>query len=567
MKQVHQFWLKIIRDPRVLALWTLVVLLIPNFALNHTEEAASAWRLVNVAVPAGVYLLILMLRRRTGTMVLWLIPAMVFAAFQIVLLYLYGESIIAVDMYLNLVTTNMSEASELLSNLTIAIATVLLLYLPVIAWGIYASIKKLEITPPARRELAVWGAAAIVLGGGAMLLARGGGDKGEFHREVFPVNVVCNLGEAVHRTIETANYAATSAPFSYDAASLRPQKEREIYVFVIGETSRAENWQLGGYRRPTNPRLTQEKNVVFYNRALSESNTTHKSVPMLMSAATAENFDSINYYKSILTAMNEAGFRTHFFSNQAPNRSYTEFFGNEAHDTRYTPQSAESHPYDGDLLAMVRDVLADTVNRKHFIVLHTYGSHFRYSDRYPSTPDTRAFTPADNMDATPSNRQQLLNAYDNSVRYTDLLLSSLIDMLKAEDCPACLLYSSDHGEDIFDDARNRFLHASPTPTYHQLHVAMMSWVSDRFCERHAAMARNLLANADRRVSPQQSMFHTAMEVAGVDSPRVNYNRSLANAAYRPAPPVYLTDLNQAVPLEECGLKKEDLRQLKGVITV
>lgn len=563
MKRLHHIWLNFINDPRVLAFWTVIVLLIPNVVLNHTEDTSTVWRLVNLLFPAGVYLLLLMAKKRTGVMVLWLIPFMVFAAFQIVLLYLYGESIIAVDMYLNIVTTNMSEATELLSNLTFAIVVVVLLFIPVIAWGVYATVKKLEISRGARREIAVWGGVAALLGVALALVARWNGERGEFHREVFPINVICNLGEAVSRTVETANYAVTSAPYTFEAASVRPEREREIYVYVIGETSRAENWQLGGYRRATNPRLSQEKNVVFYSKALSESNTTHKSVPMLLSAATAESFDSINHCKSIITAMKEAGFHTSFFSNQAPNRSYTEFFGNEADDTRYTSTSVESHPYDGELLDMVREAVADTVHPKQFIVLHTYGSHFKYSDRYPQ--EDEVFTPVGSLEASPENRDRLLNGYDNSIRYTDALLAEIIAMLKAEDCPACLLYSSDHGEDIFDDARERFLHASPTPTYHQLHVAMLSWVSDRFCERHAAMARNLIENADKLVSPQESMFHTAMELAGVDSPRVRYSDSLANSAYRPGEPVYLTDLNRAVPLMDSGVKKEDKKQLMSLI--
>lgn len=82
---------------------------------------------------------------------------------------------------------------------------------------------------------------------------------------------------------------------------------------VIGETSRACNWSLYGYSRQTNPKLAQCEGLVAFPYALSESNTTHKSVPMLLSPVSAVDYDSLYYRKSIVTAFKEAGFHTAFF--------------------------------------------------------------------------------------------------------------------------------------------------------------------------------------------------------------------------------------------------------------
>ena len=110
-------------------MWVLpVLLIIPNVALDITEQYYSvAARIANVALPAGIYLLLMAWSRKAGRTALLLIPVMVLCAFQIVLLYLYGESIIAIDMFLNVVTTNAHEAGELLRNLGEAIAVVCLL--------------------------------------------------------------------------------------------------------------------------------------------------------------------------------------------------------------------------------------------------------------------------------------------------------------------------------------------------------------------------------------------------------------------------------------------------------
>ena len=242
--------------------------------------------------------------------------------------------------------------------------------------------------------------------------------------------------------------------------------------------------------------LSKVRNLVFFNKAISESNTTHKSVPMLMSFACAENFDSINCYKSIITAMKEAGFYTRFFSNQAPTRSYIEYFGKEADDVRYTDYSAMPHPCDGELMHMVVDAVNDTIHPRQFIVLHTYGSHFQYNDRYPA--DKAFFKPDRVVKANVSERSTLINAYDNAVRYTDEVLGSIIA------CLDNLLYSADHGEDIFDDDRKRFLHASPIPTYYQLHVAMFAWLSDELDKCHPEYLQTMIENSQKCVSPQKS---------------------------------------------------------------
>ena len=102
-----------------------------------------------------------------------------------------------------------------------------------------------------------------------------------------------------------------------------------------------------------------------------------------------------------------------------------------------------------------------------FIVLHTYGSHFNYHERYPA--EFRIYTPDKAEGIRQSYKKELRNAYDNSIRYTDYVLGEIVDMLKKKEVCASMLYLSDHGEDIFDDARARYLHASPIPTYYQLH--------------------------------------------------------------------------------------------------
>ena len=98
---------------------------------------------------------------------------------------------------------------------------------------------------------------------------------------------------------------------------------------VIGETSRALNWQLYGYERETNPLLSRQTGLIAFPKVLTESNTTHKSVPMLMSDATACNYDSIYHQKGINTPFKEAGIRTAFYSNNPYTQKYNNILGME----------------------------------------------------------------------------------------------------------------------------------------------------------------------------------------------------------------------------------------------
>lgn len=564
MKSLGNILRRFFGNPPVLAVWVVIALIVPNFALNITENYGVMMKFANIFLPLGTYMVLISLWKRIGITTYLFLPFMVLGAFQLVLLYLYGESIIAIDMFLNVVTTNMSEATELLSNLMISILVVIVLYLPpLIVAGIYIYRKKF-LSKRFRRSFSAWGV-GLLLCGVLLVTINACSEKPEsITRDIFPINVIDNMRMAVNRYDATERYHTTSAGFTYNSHRANVNDdEREIYVYVIGETSRALNWQLAGYERQTNPMLSKVRNLVFFNKAISESNTTHKSVPMLMSFACAENFDSINCYKSIITAMKEAGFYTRFFSNQAPNRSYIEYFGKEADDVRYTDYSAVPHPCDGELLPMVVDAVNDTIHPRQFIVLHTYGSHFQYNDRYPV--DKAFFKPDRVVKANVSERSTLINAYDNAVRYTDEVLGSIISCLDNLGCKSAMLYSADHGEDIFDDDRKRFLHASPIPTYYQLHVAMFAWLSDELDKCHPEYLQTMIVNSKKCVSPQKSMFNTALELTGVKADRLKPTRSLVNPRYRYEDPVYLTDLNEAVPLYESGVKDCDKRKFDSLL--
>lgn len=548
-----------------LLLWAVPLLLIvPNIWLDITEPYTAAEKTVNVLLPLGIYFLVMSFWRRNAIAALCLIPAMVLAAFQIVLLFLYGESIIAIDMFLNVLTTNVHEATELLRNLGIAIITVLVLYLPVIVLSIIAVFRHNHLSERERHAGFVTGAAITVAGIAALIVALCGSHGYNASRKLFPLNVCCNIFAAADRFESAKNYYTTSGNYTFNATTSQTDSIPPVFVLVIGETSRADNWQLNGYDRHTNPRLSCRDGIISFGRTLSESNTTHKSVPLLMSALDCKDFaDSIFCVRGIIDTFGEADYSTVWLSNQRRNNSLIDFFGTRARTHRFLTDDDNLH-FDMELVPHLESAIDSIGRRPVFAVLHTYGSHFNYKERYPT--EYARFLPEPSAEAEPANRDGLINAYDNSILYTDAVLDSIMSTLEATGRPAALLYVSDHGEDIFDDSRHRFLHASPTPTYWQIHVPMLLWMNSAMRKARPGRYETALANSNRNVSSSRSAFHTLVSLAGVNTPQLKPEASLVSTAYREPRRAYLNDYNEGVPLEESGLKKHDLKMLekKGI---
>lgn len=550
---------RFLASPEKLFLFYIAVNLVPSICLLFTEPFSFMGKIILLTFPAGLYLLLFSLRKNTGAMQLLLFPLLIFHAFQLVLFYLFGEAVIAVDMFLNVATTNVSEAGELLDNLWPAIILVCLLYIPTIAIAVVTCKRRIHLPASFRKKAVIAGISLTVLSFCLTFIARNK-NTGRFtlYEDVYPANVIYNLGFAVNKWHNSRNYPVTSKDFSFKAEKCAYAPQREIYVIVVGEAGRAENWQLYGYSRPTNPRLSQEPGLVLYEDAITQSNTTHKSVPLILSAASAEDYSVIYSYKSILDAFKETGFTTVFLSNQTPNRSFTDFYAGEAdfhHNIRIPKNDGliTVNNFDEAMLPLMQHYI-DSLPGNLFFVLHTYGSHFNYRERYPS--GFSVFKPDDATGVKAENRQQLVNAYDNSILYTDDFLHRVIGILKNSSAASTLFYTSDHGEDLLDDKRKRFLHSSPNPTFYQLRIPVFMWFSDNY---RSAFPEKVQYAADNRTKPvaTNAAFHTLLDAASIATPCLDTGLSLVNPAFKTVKRMYLNDHDKPIFFYTAGLKKAD----------
>ena len=245
---------------------------------------------------------------RIGRCAVWFAIVLLLAAFEIVLLYLYGNSVISVDMWMNLFTTNSSEAGELLNGLWPIIGLMCVLSLPLVAIGVIALVKKWRVSGTflcVNRRIGLMIASTVRFCVGWDILR----DRLSYpHNQVFPINALYNSWIATQRAVATMNYDKSSGNFEYSAESWHCDIAPEVYVLVVGkhhEPTTGSCSDMSG--KPPGDHGCQWP--CRFQKAMSESNVTHKSVPLLLSPVSSESFgDSIYFVKSVITAFKEADF-------------------------------------------------------------------------------------------------------------------------------------------------------------------------------------------------------------------------------------------------------------------
>lgn len=535
----------------------LAILILPNLILCLTELMPLAGKLALVLLPLGVYWVCLSLSPRLSRTVWWMFPVLFLGAFNIVLSYLFGRGVIAVDMWLNIATSSPAEMGEMLSQIYPGVVLVVVIYIPTLVYAAVDIRRRTELPRLFLRVQRRMGVAVLLLSLPFTVVAIRSG-AWAIRNDLFPVNVCYNVRLALARQVHSAQYLRRSADFVYGSVPLDTARTPKVLVFVIGETSRATNWQLAGYGRETTPLLSATPGIMFFPDCMSQSNTTHKSVPILLSPATADNYSVLYHSKGLLAAFNEAGYRTAFVSNEPRNNSFNDRLGEQAQEVLFLRDKYSGTPMDSLLLPEVQRILGSTQGNL-MLVVHSYGSHSTYSDRY--LPQQAHFRPDKVIKATRANRDILINAYDNTIRYTDYLLHGIIEQLRQLHRPAALVYISDHGEDIYDDSRNLFLHASPWPSYYQLHVPLLIWTDEEYRQEYPERVELL---EQRRYEPLQSdcVFPTILGLGGISTPYGQDSLALTSPRYETKQRrTYISDHNAPLPLDFC-LEEEDLRVMK-----
>lgn len=375
--------------------------------------------------------------------------------------------------------------------------------------------------------------------------------------KIYPYNIYLNTQSVLTNRYNAKRAQKELSTFHF-GIEVPEDTMPELYILVIGEAARSENFSLNGYKRETTPRLQHRKNIISYPNMYSQAGTTEESVPHMISRITASNKESLNTEKTLPEAFQEAGFQSIWITNQSRVLCIERTL--EAVDQRYETgkDMSTTNNYDEYLLAHLQKSLTNR-SEKQFIVLHTMGSHWRYDTRYPESFEQ--YTPALGRDFTlsmikPSNRQRLVNAYDNTILYTDYFLDSLISIVEKEHIPALVMYMSDHGENLYDDERNFVLHGNYRVSRWLFHVPLIVWYSDEYASLHSEKIAQVQAHKDSRDN-SSVLFESMIDAAGLHykndtaSDAVMRTRSIFSKNYRAPDTIYVLSSNGAcVAFEE-----------------
>ncbi|MFJ7312355.1 phosphoethanolamine transferase [Pseudomonas sp. NPDC098747] len=473
---------------------------------------------------------------------------MIFAAFNIVLTFLvfrrvlkpvltlmflisagvayfmsqYGVMIDA-GMLRNFAETNATEVRDLLSFKLLAYIVFLGVLPSWLLWRVPVNYRRWH------RELfskvIVSFASVAVIGGVALANYQGLSSLFRNHHELRLMLVPSNyIGASAGYLREQV--ASAQRPFvkigedaQRDVAS-QNHPRKSLTVLVVGESARAENFGILGYDRDTTPKLDKEAGLIAFTDVHSCGTETAVSVPCMFSNMGRKNYDAskAKNEEGLLDVLKRAGIDVIWRDNQSGCKDTCNRVTVQDVSNLKDPALCANSECRDEILLQGLQSFIDNLDKDTVLVLHQMGSHGpEYFKRYPK--EYEHFTPVCESNALNNcSRESIVNGYDNTLVYTDHVLSSLIDVLRSnqDKVDTAMLYLSDHGESLGE--YNLFLHGTPymLAPEQQKHVAMLAWFSDSYQKSYSVDTHCLQMSRDKPLS-QDNLFHSMLGLLEVHS--------------------------------------------------
>lgn len=451
--------------------------------------------------------------------------------------------VVDASMAANVFQTDLREARDLLTPgllvtlvLGVALPGWLWWRLPVRRW-------------PARRAVLVRvGVGAVALGLAVALLWLTFQDLAALLRNDRALRYLINPYNSVYAALRhgAGQRALASEPPQPIGLDVQPlpaaarEDEAPLVVLVVGETARAANWGLNGYARDTTPRLRaliqQGQPIVSFAAVTSCGTNTQTSVPCLFAPEGRARWNPSRAQENLLDLLQRAGLAVTWLDNQSGCKGVCARVPSRQTDHLQVPglcRGDECH--DEILLRELPGALQALPGAKRqvgtLVVLHQMGSHGpAYFKRTPAA--LKRFQP----ECTTAQLQacepaHIVNAYDNTLLYTDHVLAELIGWLAQRRGPTALLYVSDHGESLGEDGL--YLHGMPyaVAPREQKEVPMLLWANGGM-QRRLGLDWACLQRRAQEPSSHDHVFHTVAGLFGVRSAVLDAERDLLAACRR-----------------------------------
>ncbi|MCT7483871.1 phosphoethanolamine transferase [Aliarcobacter cryaerophilus] len=328
---------------------------------------------------------------------------------------------------------------------------------------------------------------------------------------INPIYWIYSIGNYVHKTLDTA--PTVLKDIGLDAKVVENNSEtKELIILVVGETARADRFSLNGYSKETNPLLKQENIVSFTNMYSCGTSTAH-SVPCMFSIFPKDEYTYKKgaSTKNVLDVLNNTqDVAILWRDNNSDSKGVALRVDYEDFKTPKTNSICDEECRDEGMLVGLEDYIEKNKNKNILIVLHQMGNHGpAYYKRYPK--EFEKFTPVCKTNQLENcTKEEISNAYDNAILYTDYFLSKAINFLKkySNTHEAGLLYVSDHGESLGENGI--YLHGMPyaIAPKAQTHVASLIWL-DNGQMAHEYDINKIKQNKDKEYS-HDNLFDTLL---------------------------------------------------------
>lgn len=436
-------------------------------------------------------------------------------------------------MLTNVLQTNPAEAADLVGA-RLAVTLVALGVLPAV-WVWRVPLRAQPWTRRAWQNLAL--TAGAVLGCIVVVLAafQPLSSAMRNHRHVRhlvnPLNVVQALGQVAAQPFRRDE--SVVLPLGEDVRlgpSYAAQAKPPLLVLVLGETARADHFALNGYPRPTTPELAKE-GVASFRNAWSCGTSTAASVPCMFSHLGRDAFDGRKAnHESLVDVLQRAGLAVLWIDNQAGCKGVcarvpSVMTGGLEHPAWCADGECHDEIMLDGLDARIAALPAERRARGIVVVMHQMGSHGpAYAKRTPAA--FKRFGPECTSNVLQDcSSEQLINAYDNTIVYTDHFLAQTIRWLKAREdrVQPALVYLSDHGESLGEN--NLYLHGLPYAVAPdaQKHVPWITWLSPELGQRRGVDTECLVAKSESHVT-HDNLFHSVLGL--LDLQTAVYRREL-----------------------------------------
>lgn len=357
--------------------------------------------------------------------------------------------------------------------------------------------------------------------------------KGTFYF-VFPTSIVRAVGTYYKQRQLINNSKNERDNFTFGAKQTTNLSGSQVYLLIIGESSRYDNWGINGYQKNTSPKLSKRSNLISFKNATSGGFITEFAVPLILTGVGADKFEAHSKQKSIVSVFKEAGFTTYWITNQIDDGNIK--IHQEEADKKILLlsdfKSTKHLHQDMELVEALKKVLKEPSEKK-FIVMHTLGSHYNYSARYSNEFDV--FKPSNKSVFTQStdntHKSITINSYDNSIIYTDAVIDSSIKMIARQNTFSSVTYISDHGENLFDDDRNLSQHGYPYPSKYVSHVPYFVWYSDSLKKRFPEKIENLKNHINANIS-SENIIYTLTSLGNIWYPKQDSSKNISSPYFK-----------------------------------